>query len=351
MKESFNAVPLVSIVIVNFNGSDLLRSSLKSVLSQMYRPIEVIVVDNASVDNSVAMLAERFPDVKVIRCEKNLGYAQGNNVGVRAANGEVILLLNNDAVVDGQMIVELVRTCTTTCAAAVTSKVITEGMPSEFYEMNGSVNYLGYNIMRQFADTTKVFYAGGTSLMFRKNIVGEPFLREYFLYHEDVYLSWRLRLQGLDIRMAPNSIVMHKGNATTKKEASSLITFYQERNRILNLLLLYETITLIKLAPFLMFDVLAKLGNAALSNSKSLPGTLKAYWWLATHSKWLRAQRAKEQAARKVSDEIVLRLMSADVFDESRAPKIVRSLNVCAQFYARLVGLPFLTPEHRIVKK
>ncbi len=342
--------PLVSIVIVNYNGAELLRQCLKSVFAQPYRPIEVIVVDNASVDDSVEIVRREFPQVRLILNKRNLGFAEGNNVGVEAASGEFVVLLNNDATVEAQWLPSLLEAINEPNVAVVTSTVITDGIPAEFYEMNGSVNYLGYNIMRQFADTTKVFYAGGTSLMFRKNIVGEPFLREYFLYHEDVYLSWRLRLQGLDIRMAPNSIVMHKGNATTKKEASSLITFYQERNRILNLLLLYETITLIKLAPFLMFDVLAKLGNAALSNSKSLPGTLKAYWWLATHSKWLRAQRAKEQAARKVSDEIVLRLMSADVFDESRAPKIVRILNVCAQFYARLVGLPFLTPEHRTVK-
>lgn len=343
---SANGTALVSIVVVNYNGADLLRQCLKSVFSQPYRPIEVIVVDNASIDNSVEMVIAEFPEAQIIRSEKNLGFAEGNNVGVRAASGEFVVLLNNDAAVDEKWLVRLLKALDYENVAIATSKVITEGIPAEFYEMNGSLNFLGYNIMRQFSDLSRIFYAGGTSMMFRKSIVSEPFLNEYFLYHEDVYLSWRMRLRGYDVRMAARSLVHHRGNATTKRQAPSLITFYQERNRILNLLLFYQPGTLIKLIPFFVFDVSAKLGNAVLSNSRSLPGTLKAYWWLLTNMTWIRRQRTKEQAARTVADKDILKLMSPNVIDEARAPKIARIFNSCARFYTQLVGLPFHTQEN-----
>jgi GT2 family glycosyltransferase len=343
---SSNSSPLVSVVIVNYNGAEMLRECLKSVFSQSYRSIEVIVVDNDSKDNSIEVTHREFPEVQIIQCEKNLGFAEGNNVGVRAASGEFVVLLNNDATVGDKWLIGLLDAFGHENVAIVTSKVITEGIPSEFYEMNGSINFLGYNIMRQFGDLSKVFYAGGTSMMFKKSIVQEPFLNEYFLYHEDVYSSWRIRLQGYDIRMAPLSLVHHRGNATTKRQTSTLITFYQERNRIINLLLLYQVSTLMKLIPFFVFDVLVKLVNAALSNSRSLPGTLKAYWWLLTNIQWISKQRSKEQETRTIADQDILKLMSSNIIDEARAPKIPRILNVCARFYARLVGLPSHVPEN-----
>ncbi len=344
--ESVIANPLVSIVVVNYNGADLLRECLKSVFSQAYRPIEVIVVDNASTDNSVEIITTGFPEAQIIRSEKNLGFAEGNNAGVRAATGEFVVLLNNDATVGDNWLSALLAAFKERNVAIVTSKVITEGVPPEFYEMNGSVNFLGYNIMRQFNDPSRIFYAGGTSVMFKKSIVGEPFLNEYFLYHEDVYLSWRMRLQGYDVRMAPLSLVHHRGNATVKRQASTLITFCQERNRILNLLLFYQAGTIIKLIPFIVFDVLARVGRATLSSSRSLPGTLKAYWWLLTNMPWIRGQRRKEQTARTVADKDILKLMSPNVFDEARAPGIALVFNACARRYARLVGLPFHVQEN-----
>ncbi len=340
-----NPKPPVSVVIVNYNGAGLLCECLKSIFRQSYRPIEVIVVDNGSSDESVEIAEREFPEALIIRSDRNLGFAEGNNVGVRAANGEFVVLLNNDATVGDSWLPELIRTLDRKNVAVVTSKVITEGVPTEFFEMNGSVNFLGYNIMRQFNDLTRIFYAGGTSMMFRKSIVGEPFPSEYFLYHEDVYLSWRMRLQGYEVLMAPNSLVQHRGNATVKRQASALITLYQERNRLLNLLLFYQAATLVKLIPFFVFDVLARTVNAALSSSRSLPGTLNAYWWLLMNVPWIRRQRTKEQAARTVADKDILNLMSPDVFDEARSLGIVSVFNRLARFYAGIVGLPFHIPE------
>lgn len=333
--------PLVSVVIVNYNRAELLRRCLQSVFAQRYRPIEVIVVDNGSVDDSLDVVRTGFPDARVISLDRNAGFAEGNNIGVREARGEFVVLLNNDSEVEENWLPPLLDLMQDSNVAIAASKVLTDGVPEEFSTMNGTINYLGHNIMRQFADLSMIFYAGGTSLMFRRAEVGEPFVNEYFLYHEDVCLCWRMRLRGKDIRMAQDSVVYHRGSETTKRQASSLISFYQTRNRILNLLLFYEGWTLLKLLPYLIADALAAVLRAGLRRSRSLPGTLKAYIWLLTHRAWVRALREKEQAVRAVPDEAILALMSADVFDENRSSPMAAPLNRLARAYATLVRLPF----------
>jgi len=336
-----NQGALVSVVIVNYNGAHLLEQCLRSVFAQPYRPVEVIVVDNGSVDGSVEMVRKEFPETRLIALDRNAGFAEANNIGVREAKGEFVALLNNDTVVDEHWLPPLLEMMNNRNVAIAASKVLTDGVPAEFYTMNGTINYLGYNIMRQFTDLSMIFYAGGTSLMFRREEVGEPFVAEYFLYHEDVSLSWRMRLRGKDIRMAQDSVVYHRGSATTKRQASSLITFYQVRNRVLNLLVFYETSTLLKLLPFLVADLIMSVLRAFVSRSRSLPGTLKAYGWLLTHLRWVLRLRRTEQAARTVPDAAILSLVSADVFDATRSSSIAVPINRLARTYATFMRLPF----------
>ena len=88
-----------SVIVLSWNGMDYLEDCLKAVLSQDYAGFEVIVVDNGSTDGSADLVAERFPQVQLIRNERNLGFAAGNNVGLQAATGDVLILLNQDTVV------------------------------------------------------------------------------------------------------------------------------------------------------------------------------------------------------------------------------------------------------------
>ena len=297
--------PLVSIVIVNYNGSALLDACLASIQRQEYQPLDLIVVDNGSTDNSVELVRSRYPGVRVLEQGRNLGFAEGNNVGVRAARGQYAVLLNNDTEVTPGWIGGLLEQLADPNVAVVTSRVVTDGVPEQFYEMNGSLNPLGYNVMRVFRDLTRVFFAGGASLMFRRAEIPEPFLPEYFLYHEDVYLSWRMRLMGRSIRMAQPSVVYHRGSGTTKKQASVTVTFYQERNKLLNALILYQASTLIRLLPLFVADAFAKLAGSVLLKRKSFPGILKAYCWCVAHPSWIMKQRRMCQRERTVPDTVV----------------------------------------------
>ena len=329
--------PLVSIVIVNYNGSALLDACLASIQRQEYQPLDLIVVDNGSTDNSVELVRSRYPGVRVLEQGRNLGFAEGNNVGVRAARGQYAVLLNNDTEVTPGWIGGLLEQLADPNVAVVTSRVVTDGVPEQFYEMNGSLNPLGYNVMRVFRDLTRVFFAGGASLMFRRAEIPEPFLPEYFLYHEDVYLSWRMRLMGRSIRMAQPSVVYHRGSGTTKKQASVTVTFYQERNKLLNALILYQASTLIRLLPLFVADAFAKLAGSVLLKRKSFPGILKAYCWCVAHPSWIMRQRRMCQRERTAPDTVVMSSMSSRLVD-GEGPA-VRLVNTIMRGYLRTVGL------------
>jgi GT2 family glycosyltransferase len=330
---------LVSIIIVNFNGAAVVAECLQSVFAQPHRPIEVIVVDNASTDESARIVSDQFPDARLIVNETNLGFAGGNNRGVAAAQGEYVVLLNNDTIVESEWLTSLIDMLKNPDVAVVTSKVITDGVPTRFYEMNGTINYLGYNIMREFADLSQVFFAGGASLMFRREEQKQPFLDEYFLYHEDVFLSWKSRLLGKTVAMAQHSIVRHKGSATVRRQASDVVTFYQERNRLLNSLLFYSSRSLLLLLPYFVADAVAKLFLSLISRRKSLSGIIRAYLWVLIHSGWIVQERRKLQFQRKVSDREIMRMMSFKVVDGSTVS--ANLINGVSKLYARLVGLSY----------
>jgi GT2 family glycosyltransferase len=328
---------LVSIVIVNFNGRELTEECLRSVFAQPYRPIEVIVVDNGSGDGSVQMLRSQFPEVHLVENAQNLGFASANNIGVMHARGRWIALLNNDTEVESDWLPALLHECRKEGTGVVTSRIITEGVPAEYYEMNGSINYLGYNVMRVFDDLSMVFFASGASLLFSRELVRRPFLDEYFLYHEDVYFSWVLRLRGLVVKMAQGSVVRHHGSATTRKQPSRTITFYQERNRLLNALLLFEKGTLVKILPYLLLDAVSKTVVGVFSARKSLMGIVQSYTWCLTHLRWLVGERRRHQLQRTVKDTEILKWMSCRIVDAGG--RRASWLNACSRTYTRVVGL------------
>jgi hypothetical protein len=331
--------PLVTVVIVNFNGESLLDSCLNSVRRQDYHPLDVIVVDNGSADASVSMVQSKYPEVRVLPQGRNLGFAEGNNCGVREARGEYVVLLNNDTEVTPGWIAGLLDQFHDPRVAVVTSRVITDGVPEHFYTMNGSLNPLGYNIMRVFSELSLVFFAGGASLMFRKEEVPRPFLSEYFLYHEDVYLSWRMRLSGRSIRMAQSSVVHHRGSETTRKQSSAMVTFYQERNKLLNALLLFGMPTLLRLLPFFLLDGVGKLTGSLVLRRKSFRGIVKSYLWCLGNIPWIASQRRVHQKERRVPDSEVLRFMSGRLLDHHGS--VAAIVNGMVRGYSRLVGLRF----------
>jgi GT2 family glycosyltransferase len=239
--------PVVSILIVNFNGAKWLRGCLDSLRTVEFPSYEVIVVDNVSRDDSLAMLRS-YPEVKVIRSEENLGFAGGNNLGLPHCSGKYVLLLNNDtvvnpdflqplsdyldrfpqvAVVQGKMILPRFSRSLDVCGSFLTSF----GLPYHygFYKPDGPTYCRDY----------PVFSAKGACLMFRKEIVNKTggflFDSDFFCYYEETDFCHRVWLSGYEVHFVNTPPIEHYMGATSGDSQSAFVLRHYLRNMTFSL--------------------------------------------------------------------------------------------------------------------
>ena len=233
---------LVSVVVVNYRGVAYLAACLTALAEQTVprHRYEVIVVENASADGSAELVRARFPWVRLVESGVNLGFAAGNNLGVRVARGVRVALLNNDTVADPFWLEELLRQLHAPSDAAV-SKLVHASDPTLLNSAGLSLLRDGRGADRGFGDADAgqyeraepVFAGCGAALILPRPAAGvDPFDARYFLYYEDLELGWRRRHAGLTTAYAPRSLVRHAVGASAG-EASPLFRFCVERNRAL----------------------------------------------------------------------------------------------------------------------
>ncbi|MFA6455532.1 MAG: glycosyltransferase family 2 protein [Bacteroidota bacterium] len=326
-----------SIIIVNYNGKHFLHDCLTPVLAQLAEDDEVIIVDNASWDGSTAYIRETFPTVRLIESKANLGFAGGNNLGVKHAAGDHIILLNNDTIVRPGWLEGLKNAIAEERVACASSLIKTEGIPDRYYEKNGSINFLGHNIMRIFEEPSDIFFAGGASMIFKKDILGIPFDEDYFVYAEDVYLGLRTRFMGYQIRHTNESALDHFGSGTSKHQKNTFLTYYQERNRLMNTVLFFSPKTVFKVFPFIFVNCFGKCFLSLLGQKYSLVGLLHAYGWFFINFRTMMLKRKQLRAERTVHENEVIRFMTGKLTNgESPVGKFV---NAVALAYCRMVNL------------
>jgi GT2 family glycosyltransferase len=338
---------MISIIILNYNGKKFLYDCLNSVLAQTFDDFEIILVDNGSTDGSADFVKENFTDdrIEIVASEKNLGFAGGNNLGLRHSDGEYIVLLNNDTFVDKNWLLNLYETIKNNGEAGIVQSLVkTEGIPGKYYEKNGTLNLLGHNIMEVFEigkdGTGEIFQANGCSMIIRKELVdsfGGLFLDEYFAYAEDSFISFKVKFAGLKILHTSKSIVKHLGSATTKEYKSSYRTFLQERNRLLNFLIFFSKSFRLKYYPVLVFNLKLKLLMSLLPGRYSFTGVLKAYLWIIKNGKWIKEQRNRENSLKKTDEKDVIGLLSGKVFNGDNI--IERFFNFFSLLYCRIVNI------------
>lgn len=338
---------MVSILILNYNGKEYLYNCLTSVLSQTYQDFEVIIFDNCSTDGSIDYVTEKINDkrVKVISSERNLGFAGGNNEALKHASGDMIVLLNNDTVVEKEWLSELVKCLSESInAGMVQSLVITEGIPLQYYKKNGTINLFGHNIMEVFEinenGVGEIFQVNGCSLIIKRellNKLGGLFPEEYFAYAEDTYLSFKVKFAGYKIYHNAKSVVQHKGGATMSKYKGELVTFYQERNRLLNFLIFFSDNFRMKYYPLMLYNLLLKLFYGLISGRYSAKGVIKAYGWIMKNRKWIEAESSKLETIKKIREEEVLLYLSGKATNGNNAiEKVLNSIMLC---YLKLVNI------------
>jgi O-antigen biosynthesis protein len=235
----------VSIIIPNYNGQKYLGECIDS-LHRLDFPrdqYEIIVVDNASTDNSRDFVLSVYPDVVLIQAQENQGFAGGCNLGIRTSRGEYLVLLNNDTVVDANWLKELVAVADKDKDTSIVgSKLLFKNSPTE---IQNAMSYLtdrgdgGDMGSHQFDegqyDTTRETMAVcGASMLIKRKLIEEiGALDEDFLaYYEDMDLCYRARLYGRKIVFAPRSVVYHV-HAATSGEWSPFFTFLVFRNKLL----------------------------------------------------------------------------------------------------------------------
>lgn len=338
---------MVSILILNYNGKEYLKDCLLSVLSQSYTDFEIILYDNCSSDGSIEYIRENFNDtrIKTISSETNFGFAGGNNEALKHASGDMIVLLNNDTVVDKEWLSELVK-CLNELenAGMVQSLVITEGIPLKYYEKNGTINLFGHNIMEMFNINAKgigeIFQVNGCSLIIKRKLldrIGGLFSDEYFAYAEDTYLSFKVKFAGYKIYHNAKSIVRHKGGSTMRKYRNEFVTYYQERNRLLNFLIFFSETFRRKYYPLLLYNLFVKLFYGLFSGRYSVRGVLKAYLWILRNGNWIKAERTKLNLIKQVSEEEILRYLSGKAANGDNMPEKI--INYIMLFYLKLVNV------------
>jgi GT2 family glycosyltransferase len=238
--------PLISIITLNWNTTSVTCDFLHSIQEKnTYAPIEVIVVDNASKDDPSAAFSAAHPQARIIRNDKNLGFAGGNNVGIRAAKGDYLFIVNNDTEFTNGLLEGLLEIFQQYPDAGIACPKF------HYFFQKGTIEYAGYNTVNIFTgrngmigcrekdngqyDEVKVtnYAHGGAMLVPRKIIEDIGMMYEpFFLYYEEFDWSEQIKREGYKIYYQPKSLIYHKESMTTGK-ASPLKTFYLTRNRIL----------------------------------------------------------------------------------------------------------------------
>ncbi len=233
---------LASVVVLTWNGKEHLEECLSALLAQTYPEKEVILADNASTDGTVGFVRERFPAVRVVAIEKNLGYAGGNNRGIQSARGAYVALINNDTRADPSWLAEMVAAMKADPSCGmVAGKILSYGdrrvidnVGHVFYR-DGTFRGRGrLEIDRgQYDRPEEVLSPSGCALLFRRLALDRVglFDEEFFIYGDDAELSLRLRLNGWRALYVPTAVVYHKYSASTGAY-SPFKAFLVERNRI-----------------------------------------------------------------------------------------------------------------------
>lgn len=232
--------PLLSIIIPNWNGARFLPTCMDALLRQTYSAVEIILVDNASHDESRALMRERYPQVRVITLERNAGFTGACNAGLKAAAGEYLALLNNDTEVDPGWAAAVVDAFTRYPDAGslasrmrlfdARDRLHTAG---DFFTTDGRAGNRGvWEIdAGQYDREEYVFSACGGSAVYRRAMLDEIGLLDddFFFSGEDVDLGWRAQLAGWHCLYTPHAIVYHHLSATGGGVTAS---FYDGRNLI-----------------------------------------------------------------------------------------------------------------------
>ena len=309
-------MPLVSIIIVNYNGKHFLKDCLSSIRASETPDEEVLVVDNASSDGSCEYLRTGFPWVKVIELDRNYGFAEANNIGAEAASGTYLAFLNNDTVVTPGWMRQLVDALTADESIGVAgSKLLLHDAPGRLNSAGANITFNGRGYDIGFGDPDRGQYdeagprgavCAASMLVRRREFLSlGGFDSNYFMYFEDVDLCWRYWLGGYRVLYVPSSVVSHKFGGTSGSDRQTpLRVFYGLRNSMMNILKNYELRHVILPACFnILYAAAMIIASLVRLKPERAWAVVRALGSLAGHLAGVLRERNNVARRRKISDD------------------------------------------------
>lgn len=258
---------MISIIIPNYNGNKYLKECLDAIYATQELPFEIILIDNASTDSDYKWL-ESYDTIKFKRLEQNYGFSKAVNEGIKCANGEYVLLLNNDTVMCEGFIEALVATMNQSPTIfAVCSKMLQYHHKELIDDAGDEYNLLGWAYKRgdgkskeEYVKEEEVFSSCAGAALYRKEIFQEIgyFDENFFAYMEDVDISYRARIHGYKNIYCPKAEIYHIGSATSGSKYNAFKVRLAARN---NVYVPYKNMPLFQLilnSPFLLLGYLIK---------------------------------------------------------------------------------------------
>lgn len=287
--EKFMKAPMVSAIIVNYNGRQWLQRCLDSLIGQTYKELEIIVVDNASTDDSIDYIRTHYPQVVLVLSDDNSGFANGVNQGIASARGQDILLFNTDAWVEYDFV----------------EKLNQERRDRQLDLIAPNENNYENTIHQRFSTTLDVIgyparrppvrdslYLQGVCMLFSAELYRETggLDNDYFMYYEETDWCWRLQLFGKHIAYSNSLFIHHAGSGTTGKNINRNAFLWRNQNCLQTLLKNLRWYNLVWILPLYLvqniidcvglvlvgkFDIATTYPSGLQFNIKLLPKTLE----------------------------------------------------------------------------
>ncbi|HYE99113.1 MAG TPA: glycosyltransferase family 2 protein [Planctomycetota bacterium] len=322
-----------SVIVVNWNGKDMLRQNLPHVLALRAPPFETVVVDNGSTDGSTDMLRTEFPDVRVVPLPENLGFAGGNNAALPGARGELIATLNNDARPEPDWLARLVETADAHPEAGVfSSRLLVAG--EDRIDSDGDLLDTAFRPSKRGAGRPpacassphEVFSACAGAALYRRSMIDRIgfFDEAFFLIYEDVDLSFRARLAGWKVLHVPDAVV-HHAEGSSLDRVPDLRRYWEYRNLEYVWLKNMPARLILRHAPELAAARLLEAWAAWRRLGRRFPIYLRAKGHVLRNLPRLLRERRRLRRTRRVGpDEIARTLLPRPFLDAGRWREEVR---------------------------
>ncbi len=339
----------VAVIILNYNGFKYLPALLGSIFSYLPRNVEqeLIVVDNNSTDNSVEYLKNEFSQIKLILNEENLGFAEGNNMGIKYAmqnNFDYVMLLNQDIRVTQGYLDKLVEVIEKDeKISAVQPKILLYPETDQVNSLGNVIHYLGfgYTYGHKEKDTKSLFenkeinYCSGAAVLYKVSALRKVglFYPELFMYHEDLDLGWRMKLMGFKNVIEVNSTIYHQYEFSRSIKKY----YYMERNRYIVIFQSYKVGTIILILPLLFITELGLLLFSLFNGF--FKEKLKVYLYFLRLNSWvkIKKKRNKIQGSRILSDRQVVKDFSGEIKHQEVRNNILTYINPLFDLYWQVI--------------